>query len=96
MRIDGAQIAQYADIAGLGGAALTGGAVGFRNGDGGCYYYGVCLTDVSEMGGCYTVTLGANGGPRAGAPPEGREHAPPRARKPAAPRPSAPRRRALG
>lgn len=62
VRIDGAQIAQYADIAGLGGAALTGGAVGFRNGDGGCYYYGVCLTDVSEMEGGYTVTLDANGG----------------------------------
>lgn len=62
VHINGAQIAQYADNTGLGGAALTGGAVGFRNGDGGCYYYGVHLTDVSEMEGGYTVMLDANGG----------------------------------
>ena len=59
--INGTQIADYSDTQGLGGATLTGSSFGFRNGDGGCYYYGILLTNASEMDG-YTITLDANGG----------------------------------
>ena len=59
--INGTQVAAYSDTQNAGGAALTGSSFGFRNGDGGCCYYGILVTDASEMDG-YTVTLDANGG----------------------------------
>ncbi len=58
---DGAKLDSYYDNGSIGGPALTGDMLGFRNKDGNCTYYGVHIQEAFALGGL-TINLDANGG----------------------------------